>query len=105
LRPLQPSQAAALLELRLRNRRYFQPSEQLRDDEWFTLERQRRQLEVEARDRAPGRSLTAASQRVLANVGFRREGLAERYLLLAGRWTDQELWAITVEDELGPGAP
>jgi ribosomal-protein-alanine N-acetyltransferase len=166
---LQPSQAAELLELRRRNRRYFQPSEPLRDDEWFTLERQRRQIQVEARDRARGRSLTfgvfvdgvlagrialtsivrgafrnaylgygidrahagrgiataavhaaiaiawadglhrvqaavspanAASKRVLGNVGFRREGLAERYLLLAGRWTDQELWAITVEDEL-----
>jgi ribosomal-protein-alanine N-acetyltransferase len=40
----------------------------------------------------------AASQRVLAKAGFRREGLARRYLLLAGSWCDQELWAITVED-------
>jgi ribosomal-protein-alanine N-acetyltransferase len=39
-----------------------------------------------------------ASKRVLENVGFRHEGLASRYLLLAGRWTDQELWAITTED-------
>jgi ribosomal-protein-alanine N-acetyltransferase len=42
----------------------------------------------------------AASKRVLEHVGFRREGLALRYLLLAGRWTDQELWAMTTEDEL-----
>jgi ribosomal-protein-alanine N-acetyltransferase len=40
-----------------------------------------------------------ASKRVLDKVGFRREGLALRYLMLAGRWTDQELWAITTEDE------
>jgi ribosomal-protein-alanine N-acetyltransferase len=45
-----------------------------------------------------------ASQRVLEKVGFRREGFAERYLLLAGRWTDQQLWAITTEDELRPVA-
>ena len=38
--------------------------------------------------------------RVLERIGFRHEGLALRYLLLAGRWTDQELWAITTEDEL-----
>ncbi len=44
-----------------------------------------------------------ASQRVLEKVGFRREGLALRYLRLAGRWTDQELWAITAEDELRGG--
>ncbi|HEV7806207.1 MAG TPA: GNAT family protein [Solirubrobacteraceae bacterium] len=40
----------------------------------------------------------AASKRVLEKVGFRREGLALRYLRLHGGWTDQELWAITVED-------
>ncbi len=39
-----------------------------------------------------------ASKRVLEKAGFRREGLALRYLRLDGRWTDQELWAITVED-------
>lgn len=40
-----------------------------------------------------------ASRRALQKVGLRREGLALRYyLLLDGRWADQELWAITVED-------
>jgi [ribosomal protein S5]-alanine N-acetyltransferase len=169
LRPLEPSDAADLLELQRRNRAYWQPSCPLREDGWFTLARQRRQLEAEARERSQGRALTfgvfaggvlagrvaltsivrgafrnaylgygidereagrgvataavgraivlawadglhrvqaavtpqnAASKRVLEKVGFRHEGLAERYLLLAGRWTDQELWAITVEDEL-----
>ena len=42
----------------------------------------------------------AGSRRVLEKAGFRREGLAERYLCLDGRWTDQELWAITIEDAL-----
>jgi RimJ/RimL family protein N-acetyltransferase len=37
---------------------------------------------------------------VLDKVGFRAEGLALRYLHLAGRWTDQELWAITTDDTL-----
>ena len=45
----------------------------------------------------------AGSRRVLEKAGFRREGLAERYLRLDGRWTDQELWAVTVEDK--PVAP
>jgi ribosomal-protein-alanine N-acetyltransferase len=31
-------------------------------------------------------------------TGFRREGLARRYLKIGGRWRDHELWAITVED-------
>jgi ribosomal-protein-alanine N-acetyltransferase len=35
------------------------------------------------------------SKRVLKKVGFRCEGLALRYVRLAGQWTDQELWAIT----------
>jgi ribosomal-protein-alanine N-acetyltransferase len=42
----------------------------------------------------------AASKRVVEKVGFRHEGLALRYLRLDGVWSDQELWAITVEDEL-----
>ena len=33
--------------------------------------------------------------------GFRREGLARRYLKIGGRWRDHELWAITVEDVRG----
>lgn len=39
-----------------------------------------------------------ASRRALQQAGMRREGLALRYLCLDGRWSDQELWAITVED-------
>jgi ribosomal-protein-alanine N-acetyltransferase len=163
------------LELRRRNRHYFAPTEPLRDDDWFTLQRQRSEIEDEADARAAGRSLSfgvfaddvlvgrlaltnvvrgafqnaylgyaidqhhtgrgigttavseaiaiawdhglhrvqaavsldnTASKRVLQRIGFRHEGLALRYLLLAGRWTDQELWAITTEDELRihPGA-
>jgi ribosomal-protein-alanine N-acetyltransferase len=174
LRRLEISDAADLLELRRRNRDHFQPTEPLRGDDWFTLERQREELAAEVEARAQGRHLSfgvfaggalvgrvsltsivrgafrnaylgyavdrdragrgigtaavgeaiaiawaaglhrvqaavspdnAASRRVLEKVGFRREGLAQRYLLLAGRWTDQELWAITVEDELRRGGP
>jgi ribosomal-protein-alanine N-acetyltransferase len=169
LRALEPDDAAELLAWRLRNRAYFQPTEPLRDDDWFTLEIQRREISNEVRSRASRSSLgfgvfaggvlvgrvvltsivrrafrnaylgyaidqahagrgigtaavgqavaiawadglhrvqaavspdNLASQRVLAKVGFRREGLAKRYLLLAGQWADQELWAITTEDEL-----
>jgi len=46
----------------------------------------------------------AASLRVLDKSGFRREGLAERYLEIAGRWEDHVLHAITRE-ELAPAAP
>jgi ribosomal-protein-alanine N-acetyltransferase len=38
------------------------------------------------------------SARVLEKAGFRREGLALRYLQIAGRWEDHDLYAITVED-------
>ena len=168
LRALAPTDAAELLALRRRNRRHFQPSEPLRDADWFTLASQRREIEAEERARASGSSLSfgvfadgalvgrvaltsivrgafcnaylgyaidqahagrgigtatvrqavaiawaaglhrvqaavspgnVASQRVLEKAGFRREGLAKHYLRLAGRWTDQELWAITTEDE------
>ena len=40
----------------------------------------------------------AASRRVLAKLGFREEGLAVRYLAIAGRWEDHVLYAITRED-------
>lgn len=38
------------------------------------------------------------SARVLAKAGFRKEGLALRYLEIAGRWEDHYMYAITVED-------
>jgi [ribosomal protein S5]-alanine N-acetyltransferase len=40
----------------------------------------------------------AASIRVAEKVGMRREGLAERYLRIAGRWEDHLMFAITVEE-------
>ena len=40
----------------------------------------------------------AASVRVVEKVGYRREGMAERYLCIAGRWEDHALFAMTAED-------
>jgi ribosomal-protein-alanine N-acetyltransferase len=40
----------------------------------------------------------APSQRVLEKVGFRREGLALRYLCIAGRWEDHILFAMTADE-------
>lgn len=38
------------------------------------------------------------SLRVLEKAGFRREGLAERYLQIAGVWADHVLFATTAEE-------
>jgi ribosomal-protein-alanine N-acetyltransferase len=40
----------------------------------------------------------AGSQRVLEKVGYRREGLASRYLCIAGVWEDHILFAMTAEE-------
>jgi [ribosomal protein S5]-alanine N-acetyltransferase len=39
-----------------------------------------------------------ASQRVLEKVGYRREGMAERYLCIAGSWEDHQIFAVTAEE-------
>ncbi|MHA6802297.1 GNAT family N-acetyltransferase [Salinifilum ghardaiensis] len=44
-----------------------------------------------------------ASIRVLEKIGFRREGLFERYLDVAGQWRDHFVYALTAE-ETGAGA-
>lgn len=45
-----------------------------------------------------------ASQRVMDKAGFRREGLAERYLQINGVWEDHIIYALTAEDvSLGLG--
>ncbi len=41
LRPLEPADAPALLELRVRNRVFLEPWEPVRDEFWYTLEAQR----------------------------------------------------------------
>jgi [ribosomal protein S5]-alanine N-acetyltransferase len=38
-----------------------------------------------------------ASIRVLEKAGFRREGFAERYLLINGAWEDHLVFAVTRE--------
>jgi ribosomal-protein-alanine N-acetyltransferase len=38
------------------------------------------------------------SQRVLEKAGFRREGVAQRYLCIAGVWEDHILFAVTAEE-------
>jgi ribosomal-protein-alanine N-acetyltransferase len=43
----------------------------------------------------------AASIRVLENNGFRREGLARRYLKIDGVWQDHLLYATLVDDPRG----
>ena len=40
----------------------------------------------------------AASRELVGQLGFRREGLSERYLKIGARWRDHERWAITMED-------
>jgi ribosomal-protein-alanine N-acetyltransferase len=38
------------------------------------------------------------SKRVLGKIGFRKEGESERYLQIAGRWEDHEIFAMTQEE-------
>jgi ribosomal-protein-alanine N-acetyltransferase len=39
-----------------------------------------------------------ASQRVLEKAGYRREGLAARYLHIAGAWEDHVIFSVTTEE-------
>jgi ribosomal-protein-alanine N-acetyltransferase len=43
------------------------------------------------------------SQRVLEKAGYRREGVAQRYLCIAGTWEDHVLFAVTAEEWRDPG--
>lgn len=43
-----------------------------------------------------------ASQRVLANAGFERIGLAPKYLQIAGEWQDHLLFQLLLEEPLSP---
>ena len=54
------------------------------------------------RVQAAVRTDNPASLRVMEKAGFRREGLAVRYLELDGAWRDHVLHAITREDPFDP---
>ena len=43
----------------------------------------------------------AASLRIAEKVGFRREGVALRYLKIAGAWEDHVMFALTREERSG----
>lgn len=43
----------------------------------------------------------ASSMRVAEKVGFRREGVATRYLKIAGKWEDHVMFALTREEWRG----
>jgi ribosomal-protein-alanine N-acetyltransferase len=45
----------------------------------------------------------AASLRVIEKVGARREGFADRYLRIAGKWEDHVIFAVTQEEWEGVG--
>jgi ribosomal-protein-alanine N-acetyltransferase len=168
VRLLEPADAAALLELRVRNRRFLEPWEPVRDEGFFTPAGQRATVRAALRERDEGRVLpfvvvhdgavigavnlsgivrgifenaylgywideahggrglmteavrlvathafgaaglhriqaaviprNTGSLRVLEKLGFREEGLAERYLRINGRWEDHKLFAVTREE-------
>jgi ribosomal-protein-alanine N-acetyltransferase len=80
---------------------------------WIDAEHQGRGLITEAVQAATAFALSSAglhrvqaavmppnvaSQRVLEKSGFRREGLAVRYLCIAGEWEDHVIYALTSEE-------
>jgi ribosomal-protein-alanine N-acetyltransferase len=80
---------------------------------WIDAEQQRRGLMTEAvaaatsfaflsaglhRLQAAVMPRNTASQRVLEKVGYRREGMAERYLCIAGAWENHQIFAVTAEE-------
>jgi ribosomal-protein-alanine N-acetyltransferase len=168
IRPLELSDAPALLDLRRRNRAFLEPWEPLRDDRFYTLGAQEETVRAAIAERDDGRALpftvvfddvpiggvnltvivrgvfenaylgywideghggrglmteavrlavshglgpaglhriqagviprNGASIRVLEKLGFREEGLALRYLRIAGVWEDHRLFAVTREE-------
>jgi ribosomal-protein-alanine N-acetyltransferase len=46
-----------------------------------------------------------ASLRVMEKLAIRKEGLAERYLQIAGRWEDHVIFAMTSEEWRRKGEP
>lgn len=170
LKPLDLADAPAMLELKMRNRSFFQPFEPIRNEGHYTLEEQEHEImngiASSKQDQAyifgvyltqsnhligriaitsvsrgvflnaylgyfidqayNGRGYATAavtlvvrkafeelnlhriqagvmprnerSIRVLEKAGFRREGLAQRYLKINDQWEDHLLFAITAED-------
>jgi [ribosomal protein S5]-alanine N-acetyltransferase len=57
LRPLTVADAEEVLAMRIENRTYFLTGEPVRDDDWFTLTRERSRLMAAEEDRAAGRRI------------------------------------------------
>lgn len=170
LRHFDKNDINSLLAFRLRNRDFFQPFEPIRDESYFSLEGQEKEIAacihgvesgqsyifgifLQGTDELIGRiALTSVSRgpfqnaylgynmdqqhngkgygtaavvlcitfafeqlglhriqagvmsrnlpsiRILEKIGFRQEGLAQRYLKINGKWEDHVLFAITTED-------
>lgn len=45
----------------------------------------------------------AASQKVLKNCGFRAEGVARKYVKIAGEWRDHQMYALLAEEFISLG--
>lgn len=60
IRPLELSDAPALLDLRLRNRAFLEPWEPLRDDRFYTLGAQEEAARAAVAEREDGRALPFA---------------------------------------------
>lgn len=171
LRALEPADAPALHEFRVRNRSFLAPWEPLRDEGYYTLAAAVATIEGQQAERAADRGYgfgvfaasalvgfvnlnvvvrgvfqnafvgygigrewngrgygtaavrevvgaafgelglhrlqaaviprNAPSIRVLEKVGFRREGLAERYLCINGTWEDHLIFALTSDEAAG----
>jgi [ribosomal protein S5]-alanine N-acetyltransferase len=171
LRPLQPADAFALHEFRVRNRAFLAPWEPLRDEAHYSLDAARSAIEAQRADRQTDRGYAygvfagadlvgfvnlnavvrgvfqnayvgygigaewnghgyateavrsaariafgelrlhrlqasviprnVGSIRVVEKAGFRREGLAERYLCINGVWEDHLIFALTSDETAG----
>jgi ribosomal-protein-alanine N-acetyltransferase len=85
IRPLTASDAEALLALRIANREFMRPFDPIREDDYFTLERQR---EIAAN--ATGHSFAILDERAIAGgITLSNVSLGAFRSALVGYWIDE----------------